>query len=67
MKKNMKNAEFHKMDAKSLQAEADALRLKLFTQKMNMVTGQVKDYSQFKKLRADIARALTCLRQKQSV
>ncbi len=41
--------------------EIEACRKELFTLKMNVLVGPVKDTSQFKKLRRKIARAKTAL------
>jgi large subunit ribosomal protein L29 len=48
-----------KMDAAALKAEVQSLRKELFNLKLGQITGQVKDTSQFKKLRRQVARALT--------
>lgn len=54
-------------DIRSLHEQIEADRKELFNLKLNLATGQVKDVSQFKKLRQKIARALTQLRvQEQS-
>ena len=39
------------MEAKQLREQVEESRKELFTLKMNMLAGQVKDVSQFKKLR----------------
>ena len=59
-KKELKN-----LDLGALNHEIDSLRKELFNLKLNKITGQVKDLSQFSKLRVQIARALTFLKQKQ--
>lgn len=59
-KKELKN-----LDAEVLKQEISSLKKELFNLKLNKITGQVKDLSQFKKLRVQIARALTFLKQKQ--
>ncbi len=59
-KKELKN-----LDAEVLKQEIASLRKEFFNLKLNKITGQVKDLSQFRKLRAQIARALTFLKQKQ--
>jgi large subunit ribosomal protein L29 len=41
-----------------------SLRHELFTLKLNSLTTHLKDYSQFKKLRRDIARASTIIEQR---
>lgn len=53
-----------KLDSETLSKEIEATRKELFTLKLNMVAGQVKDVSQFKKLKVKIARALTMLNEK---
>lgn len=47
-----------------LRAKVDALRRDLFTLRLNSSTAHVKDYSQFKKNRKNIARVLTDMRSK---
>jgi ribosomal protein L29 len=59
-KKELKN-----LDAPALKQEVALLKKELFNLKLNKITGQLKDLSQFKKLRVQIARALTYLNQKQ--
>ena len=55
----MDKAEMKKLDATALRKEADLLKKELFNLKLSLITGQVKDVSQFKKLRVKIATALT--------
>ncbi len=52
-----------KMDAAALKNEVASLRKELFNLKLGMITGQVKDTSQFKMLRVSIAQALTLVNQ----
>lgn len=52
-----------KLDAVALKQEVDSLKKELFNLKLNKITGQVKDVSQFGKLKTQIARALTILKQ----
>jgi large subunit ribosomal protein L29 len=59
-KKELKN-----LDSEALKQEVVSLKRELFNLKLNKITGQLKDLSQFKKLRVQIARALTYLNQKQ--
>lgn len=54
------------LDSEALSKEIEATRKELFNLRLNWVAGQVKDVSQFKKLRAKIARTLTALGQKTS-
>lgn len=53
-----------KLDEKELQERALSLRHELFSYRMNAIAAHVKDYSQAKKARKNIARALTYARQK---
>ena len=59
----MKKTDFKAMDAKALQEKVVALKKELFDLKLSKASTHVKDNSQFKKLRAEVARALTHLRQ----
>ena len=59
-KKDLKN-----LDVEALKQEAASLKKELFNLKLTKITGQLKDFSQFRKLRVQIARALTYLNQKQ--
>ena len=54
----------HKADALELQKKLNDFRRELLGLTLNTSTTHVKDYSQFKKLRANIARILTYMRQK---
>ena len=57
----MKMSELKKMDAKGLQGRVATLKRELFDLKLSSATMTINDNSQFKKLCADIARALMCL------
>jgi len=59
--------ELKKMDVASLKSEALLLKKELFNLKLGKLTGQVKDTSQFSKLRRNIAQILTIIEQKQHV
>ena len=61
--RDVKN-EIKNMGEKELIVKLDALRRELFTVRLNTTTAHVKDYSQFKKARKNIARVLTSLRLK---
>jgi len=61
----MKKEEIKKLDKVSLYKELARLRKELFNLKLNVSGGEVKDYSQFKKLRIDIARTLTFFRKRE--
>lgn len=56
--------EFKQLDSKQLQEKLENLRRELFSIRLNAKTSHVKDYSQFKQLRKDIARVLTFMKQK---
>jgi ribosomal protein L29 len=55
--------ELAQMNAQSLVEKLVQLQRELFSLRLNTATAHVKDYSQFKKLRKDIARILTQLHQ----
>lgn len=61
---NKEKEALKKASEQELAQGAELLRREYFTLKLNAVTAHVKDYSQFKKLRKNIARTLTYLRQK---
>lgn len=64
----MKTSELKKelaaLESAALQERVVKLRHDLFGYRMNAVAAHVKDYSQAKKMRKNIARALTYARQK---
>ncbi len=53
------------LDETQLKAETDKLRRELFTLKLAVISSPPKDYMQFHRIKKNIARALTYLRQKQ--
>jgi len=53
-------------DLGSLHEEINACRKELFNLRLSALVGQLKDTSQFKKLRKKIARARTAITMKQS-
>lgn len=59
----MEFAELKKMDIASLNNEVNSLRKELFNLRLSFMAGQVKDVSQFKKLRVKIAQCLTLIQQ----
>jgi large subunit ribosomal protein L29 len=61
----MSKDDLKKMDIGALQNEAVALKKEFFNLKLSRITGQLKDTSQFPKLRQRIAFILTLARQKQ--
>lgn len=60
----MDKAELKKLDVAALKNEIAQMKKELFNLKVSMISGQVKDVSQFKKLRKNIAQALTYLGEK---
>ena len=60
----MEMSELKKMDVKGLKERLVLLRRELFDLKLSATSTPIKDNSQFRKLRADIARALMCLGEK---
>lgn len=56
--------ELKQLSAQELLAKVEGFKRDFFTLRLNARTAHVKDYSQFKKSRKNLARALTYLRQK---
>lgn len=52
------------LNQQELNTKIDELRRECFTLKLNAATAHIKDYSQFKKLKRNIACALTYLNKK---
>lgn len=65
MKKTIFKEELKKLGFDDLKSKIGDLRRELFGVRLKASTAHVKDYSQVKKLRRDIARALTQLRQQE--
>ncbi|QQR49024.1 50S ribosomal protein L29 [bacterium] len=57
----MNKAEIKNLDEVSLRKEIDGWKKELLNLKLNKMSGQIKDFTQFKKLRANVARALSHL------
>ena len=55
------------LDVSMLELEAKGLRQELFNLKLSKLTGQVKDTSQYKKLRIAVARVNTVLTMKRTL
>jgi large subunit ribosomal protein L29 len=66
MKVEKEREDYRGLKASELQEKIENLRRELFSLRLNASTAHVKDYSQLSKLRKSIARALTCLSEKQS-
>lgn len=62
----MKKDNFANLDVNELQKEVVSSKRELFNLKLSASAMLVKDYSQFKKLRAKIARILTLIKQRAS-
>ena len=60
----MNKEDLKKMDNNSLNKEIFKLKKELFDLKLKVIGGEVKDFSQFKKLRGDVARCLTFINKK---
>ena len=60
----MEKIDFKDMEKKTLLKEVNRVKKELFDLRLNLSAGQVTDYSQFKKLKKDAARALTALKQR---
>ncbi|MCX5922253.1 MAG: 50S ribosomal protein L29 [Candidatus Dependentiae bacterium] len=63
MKMTKVKEEMKQLNAQELQEKLDAFRRDLFGLRLNASTAHVKDYSQFKKIRKNIAQVSTYLRQ----
>jgi ribosomal protein L29 len=61
---NKQKNELKNMNEQELVQHIENSRAQLFSLNLNSATTHIKDYSQYKKLRKSIARALTYLRQK---
>jgi large subunit ribosomal protein L29 len=59
----MKKDTMKSRSIEDLTTEVSSLKKQLFNLRLQMQAGQVKDYAQFKRIRADIARALTLINQ----
>ena len=62
----MDNNKIKKNDAKSLNKEVSRLKKELFNLKLQAASSQLKDYSQFKKLRKEVAKVKTFLNMKKN-
>ena len=60
---NKSNTELKQLNKEQLITKIEQLRRDKLTLRLNSVTAHVKDYSQFKKIRKNLARALTYARQ----
>lgn len=58
-------AELKNLDISALKVEVEMLKKDIFNLKLRLLTGEVKNLSEFKKMRKKIAQTLTVLRQKQ--
>ena len=59
----MNISEMRKLDSKALELEVNNLKKELLNMRLNVISGQVKDTSMFRKNRVTIARALTVLNE----
>ena len=60
------NEELKNLSAEQLQVKVEEFRRELFGLRLSVTNAHVKNYSQFKKLRKNIARGLTLLNQKRT-
>jgi large subunit ribosomal protein L29 len=61
---NKEKIELKQMSAEQLREKVEAYRHELLSLRLTAATSHVKDFSQFKKLRKNIARVLTLLQEK---
>ena len=66
MAQKVNNNELSSLNAEQIQVKIEEFRRALFGLRLSSTNAHVKNYSQFKKLRKNIARGLTLLSQKQS-
>jgi len=66
MKLTKEKEQLKDLGEKELMEKVDFYKRELFGVRLNSMTAHVKDYSQFKKLKRSVARALTYLNQKTS-
>lgn len=66
MKIQKEREELKELSVEELRARLEVFRRELFSLHLNASTTHIKDYSQFKKLRKSVARALAYLQEKES-
>jgi large subunit ribosomal protein L29 len=62
--KNKHKEDLKALDAVQLEQAAEGFRRELFSLRLTSAAAHVEDFSQFKKLRKNVARALTLLQKK---
>ncbi len=65
MKLSKIKQELQQLSLEQLKEKLDSTHRELFSLRHNAATAHVKDYSQYKKFRKQIARVLTLIHQKQ--
>lgn len=65
MKKVNQREELRAVSFEELREKLDSARRMRFSLELNSATAHIKDYSQFKRLRKNIARILTELKQRE--
>ena len=65
MKLTKQREQLKGLGEKELREKVSEYKRELFSLRLNSVTSHLKDYSQFKKLRKNVARALTYLNKEQ--
>lgn len=63
MKRGDLKEELRRLSVNDLQTKLDQFRKELFSLRLNTSTAHIKDYSQFKKLRSNIALVQTLLKE----
>lgn len=63
MKRGDLKEELRRLSVNDLQIKLDQFRKELFSLRLNTSTAHIKDYSQFKKLRSNIALVQTLLKE----
>jgi ribosomal protein L29 len=67
MKLAKQKGQFVGLGEKELLEKVSEFKRELFGLRLNSITSHVKDYSQFKKLRKNVARALTYLNKQDAL
>ena len=62
----MKKSDFEQIDNDKLKEKVQVLKKELFDLKLSSASSNIKDNSLFKKIRIQIAQALTYLRQREN-
>ena len=65
MKIKKVNEELRQLSLEQLLERRENMQRELFSLRLSSATSQIKDYSVFKRLKRDIARIYTCIRERE--